>query len=116
MDRMVEIACFSYPADAQVLMSLLRDAGIECYLRNELTTQVFSGYVDVGGARLEILEKDLPEALRVMAEGGFPLPESGGGGEALPKLPAMKRRLLAYAVFAVLLALGIYFASILLSN
>ena len=35
MDKIVEIARFTYPADAQPLMALLRSEGIECYLRNE---------------------------------------------------------------------------------
>ena len=66
---MVEIARFTYPAEAQTLMSLLRAEGIECYLRNEISSQVMAGYVDIGGARLEILEKDLPRALEIMEEG-----------------------------------------------
>lgn len=51
MDKIVEIARFTYPADAQPLMALLRSEGIECYLRNELSSQIMAGYVDVGGAR-----------------------------------------------------------------
>ena len=57
MDKIVEIARFTYPADAQPLMALLRSEGIECYLRNELSSQIMAGYVDVGGARVEILDK-----------------------------------------------------------
>ena len=52
MDKIVEIARFTYPADAQPLMALLRSEGIECYLRNELSSQIMAGYVDVGGARV----------------------------------------------------------------
>ena len=48
MDKIVEIARFTYPADAQPLMALLRSEGIECYLRNELSSQIMAGYVDVG--------------------------------------------------------------------
>ena len=51
MDKIVEIARFTYPADAQPLMALLRSEGIECYLRNELSSQIMAGYVDVGGAK-----------------------------------------------------------------
>ena len=46
----------------QPLMALLRSEGIECYLRNELSSQIMAGYVDVGGARVEILESDVPRA------------------------------------------------------
>ena len=55
-ERIVEIARFAYPAEAATLIALLRSEGIECYLRNELTTQIMAGYADVGGARVEILE------------------------------------------------------------
>ena len=44
MDKIVEIARFTYPADAQPLMALLRSEGIECYLRNELSSQIMAGY------------------------------------------------------------------------
>ena len=71
MDKMVEIARFTYPSEAGPLMALLESEGIECYLRNELTSQLMAGYVDVGGARLEILEKDYDRALELMREGGY---------------------------------------------
>ena len=60
MDKIVEIARFTYPADAQPLMALLRSEGIECYLRNELSSQIMAGYEDVGGAR----KATVPEPLR----------------------------------------------------
>ena len=74
MDKIVEIARFTYPADAQPLMALLRSEGIECYLRNELSSQIMAGYVDVGGARVEILESDVPRAMKIMEDGGYDLP------------------------------------------
>lgn len=128
MDRMVEIAVFSYPADAQTLMALLRSEGIECFLRNELTTQIMAGYVDVGGARLEILEKDLPHAIEIMRENGYPLP-SDGTKEYTRRLklldicfPFLKKQrpevriLVAFASVAVVLALAIFALSLLMSN
>ena len=42
MDKMVEIARFTYPSEAGPLMALLESEGIECYLRNELTSQLSS--------------------------------------------------------------------------
>ena len=78
MDKIVEIARFTYPADAQPLMALLRSEGIECYLRNELSSQIMAGYVDVGGARVEILECDVPRAMKIMEEGGYDLPREDG--------------------------------------
>lgn len=70
-DRIVEIARFTYPAEAQTLMALLRSEGIECFLRNELSSQILAGYADIGGAQLEVLSSDAPKAIEIMREGGY---------------------------------------------
>lgn len=128
MDKIVEIAEFSFPADAQTLMALLRSEGIECYLRNELTTQIMAGYADVGGARLEIMEKDLPRALEIMQEGGYQLPEDVSKIYSrrlkilniffpfLKRKPFEVRILCCFALIAIIVALILYFISSLLSN
>ena len=46
-DKMVEIARFQYPAEAQTLIALLRSEDIECYLRNEYSSQLMAGYMPV---------------------------------------------------------------------
>jgi hypothetical protein len=74
IDKMVEIARFQYPADAQTLMALLKSEGIDCYLRNEYSAYVMY-FVDIGGARVEILESDVPRALEVMKAGGYEIPD-----------------------------------------
>ena len=70
-DRIVEIARFTYPAEAQTLMAFLRSEGIECFLRNELSSQILAGYADIGGAALEVLSSDAPRAIEIMREGGY---------------------------------------------
>ena len=70
-DKMVEIARFTYPADAQTLMALLRSEGIECYLRDELSSQIMGGYADIGGARVEILESEVQHVILKLKEAGF---------------------------------------------
>ncbi|MDR0430843.1 MAG: DUF2007 domain-containing protein [Tannerellaceae bacterium] len=70
MDKMVEIVRFQYPADAQTLVALLKSEGIDCYIRNELTTQMLS-LIDVGGARVELLESNVPRALEIMKANGY---------------------------------------------
>ena len=111
MDKIVEIARFTYPADAQPLMALLRSEGIECYLRNELSSQIMAGYVDVGGARVEILESDVPRAMKIMEEGGYDLPREDEQAEPLEKLI-----MILFVIVAVFLALVIYFGSLISSN
>ena len=91
MDKIVEIARFTYPADAQPLMALLRSEGIECYLRNELSSQIMAGYVDVGGARVEILESDVPRAMKIMEEGGYDLPREDEQAEPVEQVAGFAR-------------------------
>lgn len=90
MDKIVEIARFTYPADAQPLMALLRSEGIECYLRNELSSQIMAGYVDVGGARVEILESDVPRAMKIMEEGGYDLPREDEQAEPVEQVARIR--------------------------
>ena len=122
MDKIVEIARFTYPADAQPLMALLRSEGIECYLRNELSSQIMAGYVDVGGARVEILESDVPRAMKIMEEGGYDLPREekvAGFARHIPflrKYPLEKQIMILFVIVAVFLALVIYFGSLISSN
>lgn len=126
MDKIVEIARFTYPAEAQVLMSLLKSEGIQCYLRNEITTQLMAGYVDVGGARVEILESDVPRAMEIMKAGGYVIPTEDGETEEIEKVagwtrhipflrkyPLEKQIIFFFILIAVLLAVFIYLASLL---
>lgn len=124
MDKIVEIARFTYPAEAQTLMALLKSEGIECYLRNEITTQLMAGYVDVGGARVEILESDVPRAMEIMKAGGYDLPTEDEEAEEIEKVagwtrhipflrnyPLEKQIIFFFILIAVLLAVFIYLVS-----
>lgn len=129
MDKMVEIARFQYPAEAQTLMALLKSEEIECYLRNEYSSQMFAGYMDIGGARVEILESDVPRALEVMKEGGYDIPAEDEEPEQIRAVAGWvlhipflrnftleKQIVILLMVIAVFLALLIFFGSELSSN
>ena len=129
MDKMVEIARFQYPAEAQTLMALLKSEGIECYLRNEYSTQVMAGYVDVGGARVEILESNVPHALEVMEAGGYDIPTEDEEPEQIRAVAGWARHIpflrnyslekqivVLFVIIAVFLALLIFFGSGYSSN
>ena len=129
MDKMVEIAQFQYPAEAQTLMALLKSEEIECYLRNEYSSQMFAGYMDIGGARVEILESDVPRALEVMKEGGYDIPAEDEEPEQIRAVAGWalhipflrnftleKQIVILLVVIAVFLALLIFFGSELSSN
>ncbi len=129
MDKMVEIARFQYPAEAQTLIALLKSEGIECYLRNEYTSQLYASYVDVGGARVEILESDVPEALEIMKAGGYDIPEEDEEAEQIQVVAGWARHIpflrnytlekqivILFVIIAVLLVLLIFFGSQFSSN
>lgn len=124
MDKIVEIANFQKQADAHALQSLLKSEGIWCVLQGELINQVYGNMVDLGGIRVEILEKDLPHALKIMEAYGYPV----GGEEEEPaqlktissfseripflrKLPLEKQIIVILVITAVLLGLLLYLGS-----
>ena len=109
-------------------MALLRAEGIECYLRNELTSQIMAGYVDVGGARIEVLEKDVPRALEILKAGGYarfedkrdePVEQVAGLARHIPflrKYTTEKQIMILFVFVAVLLASLIYVGSLILTK
>jgi hypothetical protein len=122
--KMVEIARFQFNSDAQALVALLRSEGIDCYLRNETSNQVFAGYVDIGGVRVEILETEVEHAMEVMRSGGYEIPEEdelpetvqaiGGWSKNIPWLNSLsfeKQLIVLFVIIAVFLGLLIYFGS-----
>ena len=52
-DKIVEIARFYEPEAAQMIESLLKSEGVNCYLRNEYTSRIQSP-VNVGGIRIAV--------------------------------------------------------------
>ncbi|MDR1202570.1 MAG: DUF2007 domain-containing protein [Tannerellaceae bacterium] len=128
-DKMVEIARFQYPAEAQTLIALLKSEGIDCYIRNELSTQVMGGYVDMGGVRVELLESEAPHALEVMVANGYEIPDENeepeqiktvvGWARHIPflrNLSLEKQILFLFIIIAVCIGLLIFFGSLLSSH
>ena len=73
-DKIVEIARFYEPEEAQILESLLKSEGIKCYLRNEYTSQVMYP-ANMGGIRVELLESEVPRAMEIMEANGYEFPK-----------------------------------------
>jgi hypothetical protein len=128
-DKMVEIARFQYPDDARALVALLKSEGIDCYIRNELSTQVMGGYVDMGGVRVELLESEAPHALELMIANGYEIPDEdeepeqiktvAGWARHIPflrNLSLEKQILFLFILIAVCTGLLIFFGSQLSSH
>ena len=127
MEKIVEIANFRQAERAEVLASLLRSEGIDCYVRNDVSSRVFGGLVDIG-ARVELLESDMPRAVELMKIGGF-LSDENDTGESLTcyqtetsqqntvlsRFSFEKRIIIILVLLIFLIALLIYFGSSLSS-
>ena len=125
MDKMVEIDRFQNQAEAFMLRSLLESEGIECYLKDEIINQMYGGFVDFGGIKVQVMEDQVPHAMDVMQANGYELPKedeaiaplapmSGFVGKIpfLRKFALEKQLLIILIVTALLLALLVYAGSI----
>ena len=121
-DKIVEIARFYEPEAAQMIESLLKSEGVNCYLRNEYTSRI-QYPANVGGIRIELLAKEILEA------NGYEFPKEDEEDEQLQAvsgwvrhvpflrhLPLEKQIIVLFILVAVFLALVIYFGSLVSSN
>jgi len=67
---MVVLARFHHGSEAEMLANLLKSEGIDCYVRDGYIHQIY-GDIDLGGVKVELLEKDLPRATEIMKEFGY---------------------------------------------
>jgi hypothetical protein len=108
-----------------MLRSLLESEGIECYLKDEIINQMYGGFVDFGGIKVQVMEDQVPHAMDVMQANGYELPKedeaiaplapmSGFVGKIpfLRKFALEKQLLIILIVTALLLALLVYAGSI----
>ncbi|MDR1676584.1 MAG: DUF2007 domain-containing protein [Tannerella sp.] len=75
MEHLIEIANFARVETAEILATLLRTEGIACTTRNEVSSRVLRGVVDIG-VRVEVLEHDVPRALEILKDSGFSQPDA----------------------------------------
>ncbi|SHE76741.1 Putative signal transducing protein [Mariniphaga anaerophila] len=98
-----------YVSDLAVLKSRLESEGIQCRLKNELTTQVIN-YIPSMQVELQVAESDLDRVKQILVETGE-LPESAGktvcpkcGSEKVKmKLSFKKRVQVLFSVIAAAL-------------
>ena len=117
-DKIVEIARFYEPEAAQMIESLLKSEGVNCYLRNEYTSRIqYPANVEV------------PRAKEILEANGYEFPKEDEEDEQLQAvsgwvrhvpflrhLPLEKQIIVLFILVAVFLALVIYFGSLVSSN
>ncbi len=63
---------FTHPSELLVLRTLLEAEEIECFVMDELTTQINPLYSNaIGGVRLQVQQKDVAKAITVLKESGY---------------------------------------------
>jgi len=72
MENWTTVISFTYPHEAHVANSKLVSEGLETRITDELTVQVYNFYSNaIGGVKIQVKEKDVEEAIRLLKEGGF---------------------------------------------
>ena len=67
---MVELTRFTKVSEAEILANLLQSEGIDCYVRDGSMNQIYNG-LDLGGVKVELLDKDLERAMEIMKAYGY---------------------------------------------
>jgi hypothetical protein len=72
MDNFVTVATFTYPSEMAVVRAKLESEGIDYFVKDELTVQVYNFYSNaIGGIRLEVRESDFQKARHILIDSGF---------------------------------------------
>lgn len=72
MDTLATIKTANFASELAIAQSYLESEGIECFLINELSSQVYTEIAySSGGARLQVRESDYEKAVQLLVEGGF---------------------------------------------
>ena len=74
MEKLVNIRTFSQSADFEMVKTYLESMGIECFGRDEITNRAYLANVNVG-VKLDVLESQAEEAIKLLIEAGYLKPE-----------------------------------------
>ena len=74
MEKLVNIRTFSQSTDFEMVKSYLESCGIECFGRNEIINRAYLANVN-GGVKLDVLESQAEEAIKLLIEAGYLKPE-----------------------------------------
>ena len=74
MEKLVNIGTFSQSADFEMVKAYLESMGIECFGRDEIINRAYLANVN-GGVKLDVLESQAEEAIKLLLEAGYLKPE-----------------------------------------
>ena len=71
-DKVIEIARFKNVSEAEVLASLFKSEGIECFVRDTISSHSLFGVMDI---KVDLLLKDARRAMEIMKDHDYNIPE-----------------------------------------
>ena len=74
MEKLVNIRTFSQSANFEMVKAYLESMGIECFGRDEIINRAYLANVN-GGVKLDVLESQAEEAIKLLLEAGYLKPE-----------------------------------------
>lgn len=73
---LVTVKIFNYPNDYYMAKAFLESAEISCFAQDEFISQVNPLYTNaVGGIKMQVMEEQAEDAVKLLIEGGFAKPE-----------------------------------------
>jgi hypothetical protein len=77
MDGKVVLTTFTYPSELIAARGRLEYEGINCFVKDELTVQIYNFYsTAIGGITLEVMQSDFEKGRKILIETGFLMPEN----------------------------------------
>ena len=71
-EKFITILTVTYAHEVAVIRGRLESEGITCFVQDELTVQVNPFYSNaIGGIKLQVLSKDLSQAIEILKEVGY---------------------------------------------
>ena len=70
MNQLITIRTFNSSSDLEMVKIYLESFGIECFTKDEINNRAYIANVN-GGAKLQVREEQLEEAISHLLEGGY---------------------------------------------
>jgi len=71
-EKFITVLTVTFPHEVAVIRGRLESEGIACFVKDELTLQVNPFYSNaIGGVKLQVLESDLNQAVKILRETGY---------------------------------------------
>jgi hypothetical protein len=109
MKTLITVATFTLPSDLAIVKGRLESEGIECFVSDEMTVQVYNFVSNaVGGIKLKVRAEDVDRAREILQEAGHlrptdmvPSEPTGKWYKLTQKIPFLNRMPLAFQPYVL---------------